>query len=672
MAQDLFHRLTTAFLVLTLLGGGSAQARSLSDDEASWLSLEDLLRVEVYSTEKYVRQLSGAASSTSVVTAADIRAHGYRNLADILKSLPGLYVANDRNYSYLGSRGFGSVGDWNSRVLFLVDGYRVNENIYDSAYIANDFIVDVGLIDRVEYVAGPAAAMLYGSNAFFGVVNVITRDGRQLDGGELSATLGSGAARNVRFSYGKRLESGAEILLSASSLKIDGADLPIPEFNNIARGLDHERADRLFAKISYGDFVLAMARSERGKGIPNASYRQVFNDSRSGTIDTQQFLSLNFNRTLEKDSALSLRVYLGSYDYQGSYVYDRATAAPADIAVYGDIARGRWWGGEARFVSSGANGHKLLLGADYQRNPLKLQQAGYPDRARDLDDRRSDQNWGLYAHDQISLGESLELDLGGRYDRPARGAAEFHPRIGLIRQWGPDTTGKLLYGAAFRPPNVYELYYDTGDRFRPNPNLRPETIRTMEAVLEHRPSSGGLMSATLFRNEIRNLIDYAQVSDPDGVPDSGDEILRFENLRSLNISGAELRFERPLRDDGKFRVSYTGQQTRDHSGTRVANSPRHLAKLNWIQPLFATGLRGGVEMQYVGVRQNTAGDRIASQLLTNLTVAATYAGSLDLLLTVSNLFNRKVADPAALFHLPVVRRIPLDGRAWHLQAIYRF
>lgn len=668
----MFLRAAISAAWLIALAGGQALARSLSDDEASRLSLEDLLAVEVYSTEQYVRQLSAAASSANVVTAADIRAHGYRSLADILKSMPGLYVTNDRNYSYLGSRGFGNVGDWNSRVLLLVDGHRVNENIYDGAYIGNDFIVDIGLVDRVEYVAGPAAAMLYGNNAFFGVVNVITRAGHQLDGGEAAASIGSGRAREARLSYGKRLENGLDVVLSASSLGIDGKDLFVSELDATSHRLDHERANRLFAKLSFGDFVLEMARSERAKGIPNASYQQVFDDPRSGTIDEQQFVTLKYNRTLEKDSALSSRLYVGSYDFTGDYVYDRAAAPPPpDIAVYRDTAQGRWWGGEIKFVSSGANGHKLLFGADYQNNSSKLQRAGYEDQAPDLDDRRKDAAWGLYAHDEMALGDALVFSIGGRYDRPPIGSAEFHPRLGLVYQWAPDTLGKLLYGEAFRPPNAYELFYDIGDRFRPNPGLRAETIKTAELVLEHRPDSGSLMSATLFRNETRKLIDYAQLSDPDGIADSGDEIMRFENLRSLSTIGAELRLERQLPNGGRFQISHTGQRTRDNGGGRIQNSPRHLAKLNWSQPLFGSGLRAGVEMHYVGVRENFAGDRIASQFLTNLTIAARYSGNLDLSLTVGNLFDRKVADPAAFFHEPV-RRIPLDGRTWHLQAIYRF
>ena len=103
----------------------------------------------------------------------------------------------------------------------------------------------------------------------------------------------------------------------------------------------------------------------------------------------------------------------------------------------------------------------------------------------------------------------------------------------------------------------------------------------------------------------------------------------------------------------------------------MQNSPRDLAKLNWTQPLRDTGLRAGIEMQYVGSRVNFAGDPIGQHLLTNLTFSRNDFRVFDLSLTIANLFNRKLADPAAFFHDPV-RRIPLDGRTWHLQATYRF
>ncbi len=118
-----------------------------------------------------------------------------------MQSVPGFNVSYDRNYDFVGVRGV-ELGDFNSRILLLVDGHRVNNNLTDGAFVDNAFLLDLDVVDRVEVIRGPSA-VLYGNNAFFGVINVITRTGAQLNGFE--AAGGYGAARRLQgpeISYG--------------------------------------------------------------------------------------------------------------------------------------------------------------------------------------------------------------------------------------------------------------------------------------------------------------------------------------------------------------------------------------------------------------------------------------------------------------------------------------
>src|ERR1700726_4982026 len=92
------------------------------------LSLEDLKQVQVYSASMYLQDDRQAPSSVTVVTADEIRKCGYRTLADILRSVRGFYVSYDRNYSYVGVRGFSRPGDYNSRILLLLNGHRLTDN----------------------------------------------------------------------------------------------------------------------------------------------------------------------------------------------------------------------------------------------------------------------------------------------------------------------------------------------------------------------------------------------------------------------------------------------------------------------------------------------------------------------------------------------------------------
>ena len=154
------------------------------------LPLEQLMQMQVTTASRYAQTALEAPAAVSVVTAEDIRLFGYRSLAEVLASMRGLYVSYDRAYHYLGTRGFATPGDYNTRVLLLVNGVRLNDNLYDQANIGTDFPIDLDLIERVEFVSGPGSAV-YGANAFFGVVNVITRDGHQLPGPQVAVEAGS-------------------------------------------------------------------------------------------------------------------------------------------------------------------------------------------------------------------------------------------------------------------------------------------------------------------------------------------------------------------------------------------------------------------------------------------------------------------------------------------------
>ena len=115
---------------------------------------------------------------------------------------------------FVGVRGV-SLGDFNSRILLLVDGHRVNNNLTDGAFVDTAFLLDMDLVDQVEVIRGPSA-VLYGNNAFFGVINVVTRTGAQLNGLEVSGGYGSFDAYKTRVSYGKLYKNGVDCLLSGT------------------------------------------------------------------------------------------------------------------------------------------------------------------------------------------------------------------------------------------------------------------------------------------------------------------------------------------------------------------------------------------------------------------------------------------------------------------------
>ena len=174
--------------ILALLAGPAyAQARpdtSTPKQDLTDKSLEELMKIDVASVTgaaKHEQRVTEAPSSVTILTAADIRTFGWRTLGEALRSVRGFYATYDRNYSYLGVRGFARPTDYNNRVLFLIDGHRLNDNVYDAAYIGTEAPIDLDLVERIEVIRGPGSS-LYGSSAFFGVVNIITRRGGAIGG----------------------------------------------------------------------------------------------------------------------------------------------------------------------------------------------------------------------------------------------------------------------------------------------------------------------------------------------------------------------------------------------------------------------------------------------------------------------------------------------------------
>lgn len=629
------------------------------------LPIEQLLSLEVYSASKFTQKASDAPSAVSVVTAADIKAFGWRTVADILRSMRGLYVSNDRNYSYLGARGFLRPGDYNTRFLLLVDGYRTNDAVFDQASIGSEALLDVDLIERVEYVPGPGSS-IYGSNAFFGVINIITRHARDMAGAQVSGEAGSWGSRKVRASYGWHADD-REFLLSATSWQVDGQDLYYPEFdtpatsNGIARHLDYDRYHNVFAKGAAGPFSLSFAYNERTKGIPTASFQQVFNDPRSRTVDAQSFISLGYRTPLSGETELATRLFWGHYNYDGDYVYNYPP-----LTVNRDGARAAWWGGEAKLVSTRFERHKFVVGMEYERD-YRRNQFNYDidPYSLKLDDRRSGNREGVYLQDEITLRDSLLFNAGLRYDHHSASGGVANPRFGLIWKAASATTIKALYGRAYRAPNAYELYYalpGPGGQ-KSNPDLRPERIRTQELIAEHFLTPDMRVTASLFRNQVSDLI--SQTTDPT------DGLLLFRNINQATATGIELELEKTWSGGARLRTSASLQRARDDStGAALVNSPRQLAKFNWTAPLPAATWRAGVEAQYVGRRQTLQGE-VAGYWLANVTLSSVrLAPGLEASAGIYNLFDRRYADPGGEEH--VQDAIPQDGRNFRVKLSYSF
>lgn len=643
------------------------------------MSLEELVNVKVdtvYGASKYEQKVTQAPASVSIVTADEIKKFGYRTLADMLRSVRGLYVSDDRNYSYLGMRGFQRPGDYNTRVLVLVDGHRMNDNVYDQTEFGRENLIDVDLIDRVEVIRGPSSS-IYGSSAFFGVINIVTKRGGQFDGVEASAEAGSFDSYKGRFSYGDKFKSGVEFLLSGSYYTSEGQrKLYYPEFdqrisadpratnNGYAKDADGEKAFNLFSSARYEDFTLSGFYSSREKEVPTASFDTVFNDGREETTDYRAYVDLKYDHSFSEDSQLQGRVFLDYASYYGTYPTDYANPGdPPNIVLNKDAVDGSWVGTEWQWTKKVLDRHTLILGGEYREN-LRQHQANYDDvfpRTYLLDDTRTSQTLGLFAQAEVSLRTNLVLNAGLRYDEyfGTFGGA-VNPRMGLIYNPWKDGTFKLLYGEAFRAPNAYEQFYYLAQPTLPE--LKPETIRTYELVYEQYLAEPYRLSASGFYYKIDDLI--SQTTTPGGD-------IAFANLSGAHAVGGEFELEAKYDSGLMARVSYTLQQAEDEDGNELSNSPRHLAKLNLICPLYSDKIFAGVELQYQSAARTLSGNDARGFATANLTLfSQKLAKGLEVSASIYNLADTRYGYPGSDDHLQ--NTIQQDGRSFRVKVTYRF
>lgn len=659
-----------AITVNTISGIAVAQEEKKKEDLTN-LDISELLKVEIVTgASKFAQKVTEAPASVTIITAEEIKKFGYRTLADVVRSVRGFYVNNDRNYSYVGVRGFSRPGDYNSRVLLLLDGHRVNEPVYDSGLYGTDGLLDIDLIDQIEVIRGPSSS-LYGTNAFFGVINVIPKKGAKMDGLQLSVDAGSLDTYRGRISYGKKFDSGADLMLSTSFYDSKGQrrlyykEFDSPETHNgIYEDNDYDEFNNFFGSLTYRAFTLQSGFYNRKKGIPTGSYGTVFNDRRNKTLDRGTSLDLKYERSFANDLMLTARVGYHGYYYTGDYVYDYAENETPVLVIDRDKVNGKWWGTEVNVVKNVASKHKLNFGSEYRDNFQQDQQNFDVDPYFSyLDDRRDSRVWALYTQDEYAITKKLVLNAGVRFDHYSTFGGTTNPRLGLIYNALKKTWIKLLYGQAFRAPNVYELYYQS-NAFKANPNLDPESIKTSEIVLEHYIGDHFRVSASGYYYKIKNLI--SQQKDPN------DGLVFFDNADRVKSKGLEVEFEAKLKNGIEGRGSYVHQRSIDlRSGEELVNSPRNLAYFNVSAPWFNRNLYSGLEVRFVGDRGTLRGEGTDGFWITNLTLLKhrLFKG-LELSLSAYNLFDKRYQDPGAEDHIQ--NGINQDGRTYRLKLTYHF
>lgn len=564
-------------------------------------SLEELLKqqtstdpsqIEVSTSARYAQRAGQSPQVTYIVTDDEIRRFSLRSMEDILSLFPGLYVSSDGSFGYLTARGIGRPGDYNAKLLFLVDGTRVNDNIYDAGMIGSNFFIDPLLIDRVEYSPGTGSA-LYGNNAFLGVVNVITKRGNKMRGAQLSVMANNRQQREASLSYGARHQSGHEGWLSLSRSERDNirfADIHTPELLTAQSHLHEDVNNKLAASYRYRRLHLQVAGVSRNLQQPAF----IADDSPA----TDLFRTENRNYFMSLQHGYSLHPQAELYTHLSTNGFHLTTFTPfifTDGAVhhYHFDVTGKWTNLDLRLSYTPTSAHHLLLGIDGQHDQHQSYQFSIDDIIP-LQGAYSDNNRaGLYLQHSWQVAAEHQLISGFRYDYSQQNVREFSPKLGWVWQRSDSQSIRLNYGTAFRAANEYEqktnLYY----------NLEApasELINTLEASWHAQLDNGWSVGASVYHSRIRNLITANYVQS---------RVLQYFNDRAINAIGIETTASKSWQTGVQLQLSASMQRARyENDQTNLTNSPQRMVKANLRYPLWRDDLQ--LNWQLIAASERTS------------------------------------------------------------------
>ncbi|MDO9042887.1 MAG: TonB-dependent receptor [Desulfocapsaceae bacterium] len=494
------------------------------------MSLEQLMQVEITGATLTEKSLKNVPAAVTVFTHAEISRLGMDYLHELLNLVPGYQsqrysdMSTGFNYSSRGRR----QGANSREVLLLLDGRPMNDPRTGGPISGTR--IPLGQIDRVEIIRGPGSA-IYGSNAFTGVINIITvknenqatistgTDNHQE--GELHLSHQSGDWHSRLYAHGA-YDGGQDYTVhdtfSASSITTSdpyrGGDIDLAiGHNNTLLSLYHSQINTddfyTIELLSNGfnaarsqDTLLTLEQSwnwhkdlathlllgHRETSImlnnqitPAGALALISDPPSSDPLLTEsslkskaQYLQLNNDWTLDKSNSIQCGLEWRNEDETEARAYNNFDLAELTALMNGELATP---------VSYYGNfDHFTQIGSEEDRDVL-----------------------GLYAQYQRPLWQQAELTMGARYDKYSDINGILSPRLAVVQQLTATHTLKLLYGEAFRAPTQAETGLLNNPLQVGNPDLDHETIQTWDLIWMAQWQKMGL-NLGWFHNRINNPI----------------------------------------------------------------------------------------------------------------------------------------------------------------------
>lgn len=681
MNRRTIARLTAAALAVAWSAG--AHAAPQSEEEELALAYGDKSFVSIASGAR--QPIARAPSVATVVTAADIAAIGAADLDEVLETVPGLHVARSpTNYNPVYTiRGIHT--QYNPQVLMLVNGIPIT-----GVYTGNRSQIWGGMpvenIARIEVIRGPGSA-LYGADAFSGVINIITKTTTDLDGTQLGLRAGSFNSRDAWMQHGGTW-GGFDIAAYLRAGATDGQrrtisrDAATASGTSLAPGPVNLGRDAIDGRIDLA----------RNQWRLRAGYQQRDNmGTGAGVASTLDPQGRNFGERVSTDLTYQGANFAPNLDVtaQASYLH---ITEKSDLTLYppgfpgfpsGVIGNPYQWERHLRFNLSaaytGLQSHKLRFGAGTQNDDLyrtrETKNFSRPapgvllplgsvvdvtDSAPFLRPHGRRVNH-VYAQDEWAFTQDWYLTAGVRHDQYSDFGGTTNPRVALVWETAYNLTSKLLYGRAFRPPSFSELYVINNPVGLGNPNLKPESIESMELAFAWQAASTVQTNLNLFRYQMKDILRFVQ---------NPDNSFTAQNAGRQHGQGIEVELAWEARTNLRLSGNYAQQRSINETTNQDAgNAPRHhvYARADW---RLMPGWTLNTQLNHIAGRKREPTDTrpaIADYRTVDLTLRnQKRSGDWDFAFTVRNLFEADAREPSPAPGL-IPNDLPLAPREYRFE-----
>ncbi|WP_144391882.1 TonB-dependent receptor plug domain-containing protein [Pleionea sediminis] len=626
-----------AFLI-SITGGVSA---SISNKEDLFgLNMEQLLNIKVTAGKKTRENIRDTAAYITVVTKEDIDLFGWRNLSEIIDALAGFMVFSDRIYDFVVPRGAYQSNDPNSRILLLLNGHSVVENFgYFNGQLAT---VDVNHIERIEVVRGPGSAV-YGTNAMYAVINVITRKGNDSYG------ISVGSFSDKKIHGQKYFESGNWFLNTQLSVE-QGMEESMffdeytsgvyPTGGFVSGRANRESKKTLMARAGNENVYVQLFHNTRKKYVPTGIFGGRIDQSGTFFEDENEHLEIGFESEFADYLNIEGRIFFDNYEFMGRYLYlqdPNGIEGPNYPSEYNRI-NSRSYGAELIADTNWSPHSRTIYGIEiknYRDYDFVYRSENDPLQLLDINlsvNPNETVRSGFFSH-EIRFYPSLRIDVGVHFDDYNSVGRYYSFRTALSYDFSSNSIIRLLYGESFRAPNSWEL--NGGFFLNGNENLEPETIQTYEATFDKVWQNVWQLHTSVFYYETENTI-------------RTNELETFINGPGIEGYGFEVELNyRSNQWRGYGSISYNDvRNSLDES--RVAFSAEESLKLG-LSHLITDDWHVSVELKHYGDRLNPAeeANKQPSFTLVNAKVGDwVIAGKWKVDFSIKNVFDESYEHPA--------------------------